>query len=68
MNILRLADQPSAEQPQYQMEYDSLMQDLTKHKMNCQNLMASSTIPDLKRKYEKITRKLQKYLIELAEI
>lgn len=68
MKILKLSEQGGAEQPQYQMEYDSIIQDLTKHKMNCQNLMGSTSDQELKKKYSKISREISQLLITLAEL
>ena len=68
MKILKLSEQGGAEQPQYQMEYDSIIQDLTKHKMNCQNLMGSTSDLELRKKYSKMSREISQLLITLAEL
>lgn len=52
---------------QYQMEYDSLIQDLVKHKMACQNLMGSSTEEETRRKFQNLAEEISNLVVKLEK-
>lgn len=52
---------------QYQMEYDSLIQDLTKHKMTCQNLMGSSVDEESKKKFQNLANEISDLVVRLEK-
>ena len=60
--------QYEAEADQYQMTFDSIMQDLANYKMTCQNLMSSSTSPEIKKKFQEMGKVLSETTVALGEI